>query len=244
MIVWLKNDHNDLNLRSAAGARIAAAHNDQKPVVAAIKAAGGTDIVSLVSINAVAAHVSAAGEAVRGLSSVKEVMPDEQIPIGDPAPTGPAVSKATKITHDAAARAASRSPRRPTPGNPFPMASCGTIDNPLIEPEALQTINAPAMTNAGLLSRTGPRRGRRQRLGSAPPERQRWATRTSCARRRTAAAASSSARRRGGRRRLRPTASTTATPGRHRRAGHGPVPVLQGAAVLRHARHVLLQARR
>jgi hypothetical protein len=156
VIVWLKNDHNDLNLRSAAGARIAAAHNDQKPIVAAIKAAGGTDIVSLVSINAVAAHVSATGvEAVRGLPAVKEVMPDEQIPIGDPAPTGPAVSKATKITHDAAAQSGKSKSAAPDAGNPFPTASCGTIDNPLIEPEALQTINAPAMTNAGLLTEPG-----------------------------------------------------------------------------------------
>src|SRR4051812_37745766 len=48
VIVWLKNDHNNLNLRKAAAARIAAAHSDQKPVVAAIRKSGGTDILQLV----------------------------------------------------------------------------------------------------------------------------------------------------------------------------------------------------
>src|SRR5262249_30140832 len=41
-------------------------------------------------------------------------------------------------------------------GNPFPTVNnCGTADNPLIEPEALQAINAPAMTNAGLTTEPG-----------------------------------------------------------------------------------------
>ena len=62
VIVWLKDDHTNLNLRSGA-ARVAAAHDDQKPVVAAIRDNGGTDVVQLVSVNAVAAHVSAAGVA-------------------------------------------------------------------------------------------------------------------------------------------------------------------------------------
>src|SRR5437764_10969956 len=93
VIVWLKNDHSNLNLRSAAGARIAAAHNDQKPVVAAIRANGGTDVVQLVSVNAVAAHVPAAGvDALRKLPAVKEIILDGTVPIGDPEPTGPKVT--------------------------------------------------------------------------------------------------------------------------------------------------------
>jgi hypothetical protein len=155
VIVWLKNDHNDLNLRTAAAARIAAAHNDQKPVVAAIRNSGGTDVVQLVSINAVAAHVSAAGvAALRQLPAVKEIFPDATTPIGDPEPTGPKVS-GVKITPDATALKKGSKGAAADAGNPFPPASCGTIDNPNIEPEALQTINAPAMTNAGLATEPG-----------------------------------------------------------------------------------------
>ena len=41
-------------------------------------------------------------------------------------------------------------------GNPFTTVNgCGTQENPLIEPEALQAINAPAMTNAGLATEPG-----------------------------------------------------------------------------------------
>ncbi|WP_156028135.1 S8 family serine peptidase [Candidatus Solirubrobacter pratensis] len=159
VIVWLNNDHTNLNLRRSAGARVAAAHNDQKPVVAAIRDNGGTGIVQLVSVNAVAAHVSAAGvDALRRLPAVKEIIPDATVPIGDPAPTGPQVKNA-KIVPDATALRAKKGSKSATadPGaNPFPTANnCGTIDNPLIEPEALQTINAPAMTNAGLATEPG-----------------------------------------------------------------------------------------
>jgi hypothetical protein len=154
VIVWLKNDHANLNLRRNAGARVAAAHSDQKPVVAAIRAAGGTGIVQLVSVNAVAAHVPAAGvDALRRLSTVREIIPDATVPIGDPAPTGPKVSN-VKITPDKTALGR-KSARADTATNPFPADQCGTADNPLIEPEALQTINAPAMTNAGLASEPG-----------------------------------------------------------------------------------------
>ena len=158
VIVWLKNDHSDLNLRSAAGARVAAAHGDQKPVVAAIRDSGGTDVVQLVSVNAVAAHVSAAGvAALRRLPAVKEIIPDATVPIGDPEPTGPQVKSTTKITPDKTDQPARSKSAQQEPGvNPFPTVNnCGTQDNPLIEPEALQTINAPAMTNAGLASEPG-----------------------------------------------------------------------------------------
>jgi hypothetical protein len=142
----------NLNLRGSAGARVAAAHNDQKPVLAAIRANGGTDIVQLVSLNAVAAHVSAAGvAALRALPAVKEIIPDATVPIGDPEPTGPKVEHTT-ITPD---KTGSRSARA-AGTNPFPTVNnCGTADNPLIEPEALDAIHAPAMTNAGLATEPG-----------------------------------------------------------------------------------------
>ena len=152
VIVWLKNDHTDLNLRSSGGARVAAAHNDQKPVVAAIRDNGGTDVVQLVSVNAVAAHVSAAGvAALRQLPAVKEIIPDASVPVGDPEPTGPKVTGVT-ITPD---KKGSKSAQA-VGTNPFPTVNgCGTADNPLIEPEALDAINAPAMTNAGLGTEPG-----------------------------------------------------------------------------------------
>ncbi|WP_037502626.1 S8 family serine peptidase [Solirubrobacter soli] len=150
VIVWLKNDHADLDLRSSA--RAAAAHADQQPIVAAIRAAGGSDIVQLVSVNAVAAHVSAAGvAALRALPAVKEIIPDAGVPIGDPEPTGPAVT-GVRITPDKNSRKSAQAAGT----NPFPTSNdCGTQDNPLIEPEALLAINAPAMTNAGLSTEPG-----------------------------------------------------------------------------------------
>ena len=156
VIVWLKDDHANLNLRSAANARVTAAHDDQKPIVAAIRANGGSDVVQLVSVNAVAAHVPAAGiAALRQLRAVKEIIPDATLPIGDPAPTGPHVTGAT-ITPDTTALGHKQRSLAPDAVNPFPSAnSCGTQDDPLIEPEALQAINAPAMTNAGLATEPG-----------------------------------------------------------------------------------------
>ncbi len=156
VIVWLDNDHDNLNLRSAA--RTTAAHDDQTPVVDAIQAAGGTDIVQIVSINAVAAHLSAAGvAAVSALPSVKEIFPDETVSVGDPEPTGPQVPSTTTITPDKLDLSAEQraSVAAGAAANPFPTASCGTQASPLIEPEALQTINAPAMTNAGLATEPG-----------------------------------------------------------------------------------------
>jgi len=156
VIVWLKNDHANLDLRRSAAARTTAAHDDQKPVVAAIKAGGGSDVVQLVSVNAVAAHVSAAGvDALRRLPAVKEIIPDASVPVGDPAPTGPKVT-GVKITPDRTALSRARQKGlQADNSNPFPTASCGTVDNPLIEPEALDTINAPSMTNAGLATEPG-----------------------------------------------------------------------------------------
>jgi hypothetical protein len=157
VIVWLKNDHANLNLRRSAGARVAAAHTDQRPVLAAIRADGGTGVVQLVSVNAVAAHVSAAGvAALRALPAVKEIIPDATVPIGDPEPTGPQVRN-VRITPDkvALSRAKQKSAQAGAT-NPFPAANaCGTADDPLIEPEALDAINAPAMTNAGLATEPG-----------------------------------------------------------------------------------------
>jgi hypothetical protein len=163
VIVWLKDQHSNLSLSTQGAARTAAAHADQKPIVADMKANGATNIVQLVSVNAVAAHLSAAEVArLRALSSVKQIVPDSTVPIGSPQATGPTTTKATTPDTVAAKDAKHAAARRSDaaadgPGiNPFPTVNnCGTQTNPLIEPEALSAINAPAMTNAGLTTEPG-----------------------------------------------------------------------------------------
>jgi hypothetical protein len=161
VIVWLTDQHADLNLRRQASARIKAAHADQQPVVAAIRKAGGTDIVQLVSVNAVAAHVPAAAvQALRKLSAVKEIVPDGAVPIGDRETRGPQMKRATVTPDRTDMTKAQRARIAANPDavgiNPFPTVNdCGTLDNPLVEPEALTTINAPAMTDSGLQTEPG-----------------------------------------------------------------------------------------
>jgi hypothetical protein len=58
--VVLKDRHANLNPRTQAAQRTAAAHADQRSIVSSIKASGGTEVTRLVAPNAVAAHVSAA----------------------------------------------------------------------------------------------------------------------------------------------------------------------------------------
>jgi hypothetical protein len=82
VIVVLKNQHSDLKLKAQGAARRAAAQADQAPIVASIQASGGTGITQLVSVNAVAATISA-GEvaALRGDPAVSQIIPDVKIPV-------------------------------------------------------------------------------------------------------------------------------------------------------------------
>jgi hypothetical protein len=165
VIVWMTDQHSDLNLRTQATERTALAHADQKPVVADIKANGGTGVVQLVSLNAVAATVSAAEvQRLRLLPGVKEIIADSTVTVGDPETTGPASDQTTTPDLDASrlARKAAeaRSGSKATRGlksldSGFPTTDCGTQNDPLIEPEALSEIDAPAMTSAGLETEAG-----------------------------------------------------------------------------------------
>lgn len=86
VIVWLKNQHSNLNLRTQSQQRIDAAHADQAPLIADITAHGGTDIQQLVSVNAVAANMSA--DEVQRLSTnpaVEQIVPNSEVQVG-PAP--------------------------------------------------------------------------------------------------------------------------------------------------------------
>jgi hypothetical protein len=160
VIVWLKDQHSNLNLRTQAQARADVVHADQQPIVDSIRGGGGTDIVQLVSVNAVAAHVSPAEvQQLRSYPSVKRIIPDATFKVGDPETRGPQLRHA-RIVPDKLAIAGHRSNSgkngASANSNPFPTANnCGTIDNPLIEPEALDAINAPAMTNTGLETEAG-----------------------------------------------------------------------------------------
>ncbi|MFC0438495.1 S8 family serine peptidase [Kutzneria buriramensis] len=80
VIVVLNNQHTDLKLRNSA--RADTTRSDQQSVVSDIEANGGADVTQLVSVNAVAATVSAAEVSrLRANPAVREVVPDEQMTI-------------------------------------------------------------------------------------------------------------------------------------------------------------------
>ncbi|GAA3432427.1 S8 family peptidase [Kutzneria kofuensis] len=86
VIVVLGNQHSDLKLRAQSSQRTATTRADQQSVVADIKANGGSDITQLVSVNAVAAHLSAAEvNRLRANPAVQEIVPDEPMPVDSPA---------------------------------------------------------------------------------------------------------------------------------------------------------------
>lgn len=82
VIVVLNDQFANLKMRARGEARTAATQAAQSPIVASIKQSGGTGITRLVSVNAVAAKVSAAEVAkLRANSAVKEIVPDLPIAI-------------------------------------------------------------------------------------------------------------------------------------------------------------------
>jgi hypothetical protein len=125
VIVWLKDQHKNLNLRTQSRQRIHAAHADQHSLVVDIKAHGGTDITQLVSVNAVAAHMSSAEVARLSTNpAVRQIVPDSRVPVGQ-AP----LTVSAPAAHTSKAAASGQSP---------------TCDQkqPLVEPEALTDIHA------------------------------------------------------------------------------------------------------
>jgi hypothetical protein len=125
VIVWLKNQHANLNLRTQSQQRIDATHADQASLVADIKAHGGTDVRQLVSVNAVAADMSA--DEVQRLSTnsaVQQIVPDSELTVGE-AP----IAVSTEAAAIAPSSAAGQAPK------------CDT-KQPQVEPEALTDIHA------------------------------------------------------------------------------------------------------
>jgi hypothetical protein len=82
VIVVLADQHSDLKLKAQGAARTSATRADQRSIVADIKAQGGSDIRQLVSVNAVAAHLSAAAvKQLRADPAVSEILPDATITV-------------------------------------------------------------------------------------------------------------------------------------------------------------------
>jgi hypothetical protein len=116
VIIILKNQHDNLKLKAQGAARRTATKADQTSIVSSIKASGGTGLTQLVSLNAVAATVSA-GEVttLRHDPAVSQVVPDAmiQVPTVASVPTQPGAAPLNKAL---------------CPANP---------NKPLLEPEAL-----------------------------------------------------------------------------------------------------------
>jgi hypothetical protein len=116
VIIILKDQHTDLKLKAQGAARRTATRADQASIVSSIKGSGGSSVTQLVSLNAVAATVSASEvSALRHNSAVSQVVPDEKIQVQSVAstatlPGGAPLNKAV------------------CPANP---------SKPLLEPEAL-----------------------------------------------------------------------------------------------------------
>jgi hypothetical protein len=120
VIIVLKDQHADLALKAQGQQRTAATRADQQSVVGDLKSDGATGITQLVSVNAVAAHASAAAVArLRANPAVSEVVPDAPVDV-TPADAGPQ-GKPAKLNPALC------------PANPA---------KPLLEPEALGVTHA------------------------------------------------------------------------------------------------------
>jgi Subtilase family len=120
VIVVLSDQHHDLSLKAQGTARTSATRTDQRSIVSDIRANGGTNVRQLVSVNAVAAHVSAAEvKRLRANPAVAKILPDET------------------ITVDPGATAQKEKPAKLNP------ALCPTNPKkPFTEPEALSVVHA------------------------------------------------------------------------------------------------------
>lgn len=125
VIVVLKNQHANVPLKAQGSLRTQAARSDQQSIVADITAHGGTDVTQLVSVNAVAAHLSA-GEVsrLRANPAVQTITPDATMTV-QPAANVPQAG-APKLNQ----------------------ALCPSDPNkPFLEPEALSTLHVDDTAN-------------------------------------------------------------------------------------------------
>jgi hypothetical protein len=117
VIVVLKAQHTDMNMRTQAAALRSATAADQAPVVAAIKADGGTNLVQVSEPSEVAATLSAAAVAsLEADSAVAQIIPDPQVqmqPSGSLAQPPAAAQPAARPAKGASC------PFNPDPGKPL-----------------------------------------------------------------------------------------------------------------------------
>ncbi len=134
VIVVLKDQHSDLNLLKQGKLRRELAFRDQDPILASIKAHGGSDVRQLVAVNAVAAKLSK-GEVSRllGMPTVAKVVPDLPMqPQTGLAQSSPAASvPSTQVTPVAQPDACPATTTSPT-------GVTGVVQ----EPEAMASIHA------------------------------------------------------------------------------------------------------
>ena len=99
VIVVLKNQESTGQFAALNASRESAVRADQAGVLGAVHAQGGTDVRQLVSVNAIAAHLSASAvSALRANPAVAEIQPDVQVHfLGAPQTAGTAAPVSSKI---------------------------------------------------------------------------------------------------------------------------------------------------
>ncbi|HEY2552086.1 MAG TPA: S8 family serine peptidase [Streptosporangiaceae bacterium] len=140
VIVLMKSQFAGLNLRSQGRQLMSDARSAQAPLLASIRAHGGTDVTQLTAPDAIAAKVPAAEVArLRASPAVAEIMADPSVQVGEPSPAPQLATKVAPATSYA---------------NACPFNPAGA-SKPLQEPEADTDIhastdnqNAPGMANS------------------------------------------------------------------------------------------------
>jgi hypothetical protein len=130
VIVVLKNQHSDLNAKTAKAQRQQAAVNDQATLVNHAKSTGAKDVKAFSIVNGFSAKMTPAEAAhLRADPSVAAVVPDRQVPVSS-------LSAQQKADLKAAAAATA-----PTPAADHVLPNTCPTDptKPILEPEALQT---------------------------------------------------------------------------------------------------------
>jgi len=134
VIVILRNQHPELNARTAKTQRQNTTRSDQAPLVDRAKRGGASNVKNFSVVNGFSAKMSAAdADSLRADPTVAAVVPDRMVPIHP-------LTQADKDAIKAQAGPAAAPPDRVIPG------SCPTDPSkPLLEPEALQTTQTAFM---------------------------------------------------------------------------------------------------
>jgi hypothetical protein len=150
VIVVLKNQHSDLNAKTARTKREQTTAGEQAPLVGAARAAGAKDIRNFSIVNGFAAKMSPdEAEQLRADPAVDAVVPDRAIPVSGLSDQARTAIKTAAGTPAPAAASPSGPP--PPPADHVIPGSCPADPaKPLLEPEALQ------MTHSAFTDRSQP----------------------------------------------------------------------------------------